>query len=117
MPRQFVFNERIAPKPPQTALTDTLDKAFGDKPLCRTDKNLIACALYGIGGNGNGHVYRLMGWEWNMRRAKQMRRILVALKYETGVFRAYYAPDKTSLRTALHHSPIHEMIYADEERD
>ncbi len=97
--------------PPTNGQTDLLEKAYSDTPLTRDEKNRIATILYGVCGSHSSQ-YRLAGWVWHLADARQIQRILVSYTYERGTFRAYYAPDKTSLRHALDDSNIAEMIYA-----
>jgi len=95
------------PPTPDNATTRLMDKAFGDEPLTREEKDRIAERLYGLFGAG-GSTHKLGGWAWPMARAKQVRRILVRHKNDS-VFRECYAPDKSSLRKAL--PTVAEMIY------
>lgn len=108
---KFAFHANVPAQPPETENTKLLDKAFGDEPLTREEKDRIAQVLYGIFG-ANGPSYRLSGWCWPMSQAKQVKRILVSNRHEPDRFRAYYAPDKSSLRKAIKVDSPKEMIYA-----
>lgn len=108
----YQFAKTAIAFPPETDTTALMNKAFKDAPLTRAEKDTIAERLYGVCGMGES-TYRSRGWAWPMSQAKQMRRILVAFRYESGTFRTYYAADKTALRNALSvPSQIDEMIYA-----
>ena len=111
---QFAFNANVNKIPPVNDWTILLDKAFTDEPLSREEKNKIADILWGTFG-AQSSCYKSMGWMWDMSEAKQVKRILVSFTYDTGVFRTYYAPDKTSLRSVL--SNVSEMFYANLEKD
>jgi hypothetical protein len=92
---------------PDNETTRLLEKAQQSEELTREEKDNIADTLYGIFGS-HSSTYKLAGWAWYMGNC--LPRILVRFNYDTE-FRPYYAPDKTSLRKALH-EPIREMIYA-----
>lgn len=109
---RFAHHENVPQNPPKNEVTDLLDKAFGETPLTRHEKDQIAELLYGLFG-ANSSTYKLCGWAWPMARARQMRRVLVKFRHDPGYWREYWAPDKTSLRRALpDQSQIVEMVYA-----
>ncbi len=110
---RFSNFDRVPVQPPTGWQITLLEKAFGDDPLTREEKDQIANILYGTFGSQSSD-YKLSGWCWPMSRARQMRRILVSFRYERGTFRTYYAPDKTSLRAVL--SDVAEMVYAPRRR-
>lgn len=109
---KFAHHDRVPAEPPE--VDPAIDKAFGDDPLTREEKDRLARICFGLFGAGSA-IYRRGGWAWPLWLAKQIRRILVREPHE-GVWRTYYAPDKTSLRRALSgrgcgYSKT-EMIYA-----
>lgn len=108
---KFAHHANVKDTPPDNEVTRLFDKAFGDEPLTEEEADTITMRLYGVMGAG-GSDYKLAGWCWPMYQAKQMKRILVAFKYERGTFRTYYAPNKKALRKALKScgSGIAEMI-------
>jgi len=70
-------------------------KSKSGAKLTRNEKDTIACRLYGIGG-ANGPVFKCGGFAANF--SDHLPRFLV---HQHGSWRAYYAPDRTSLRKAL----------------
>lgn len=102
------FSSTAAETKPDNVTTTLLEKAMSRQPLSRTEKDRIAEILYGTFGS-HASTYKLTGWAWDM--ADCLPRILVNFTYDR-YFLPFYAPDKTSLRKALSHQPIREMIYA-----
>jgi hypothetical protein len=107
--KPYKFCETATPEKPVTSLTTLLEKVMSEglSNLTRNEKDQVASTLYGIMGC-HSPTYKLMGWAWSM--APYLKRILVSTPYEPHEFRAYYAPDKTSLRKVI--SPVYEMIFA-----
>jgi len=106
----YKFCDTATETKPDTATTRLLEKVLGGSVLSRTEADNVAEILYGI-FSPHSNTYRLLGWAWPM--ACCLPRILVGFGYEPGVFRTYYAPDKTSLRKAItDRHRILEMIYA-----
>lgn len=113
----YKFSSTATPVPPETDITRLLDKAFTKELLTQQEKVDVARALFGVFG-AHGDTYRLAGWAWPMRTAPQFRRILVAFDHNPDEFRAFYAPNKSSLRLALSTSDeIEEMIYTQDGRN
>jgi hypothetical protein len=92
-------------KKPETDNTRLLEKVWSKVPLSREEKDRVASILYGT-FSSHTSTYKLMGWAWVM--SYSLKRILVSFTYDEGVFRTFYAPDKTSLRKVL--SSVAEMI-------
>lgn len=107
--KPYKFCETAVPDKPVTSLTALLEKVMSEglSNLSRSEKDQIATTLYGIFGSYSS-TYKLSGWAWRM--ATYLKRILVSTCQEPNIFRAYYAPDKTSLRKVI--GPMNEMIYA-----
>jgi hypothetical protein len=107
--KPYKFCETATPEKPVTSLTTLLEKVMSEglSKLSRSEKDQIATTLYGIFGS-HSSTYKLSGWAWSM--APYLKRILVSTHYEPHMFRAYYAPDKTSLRKVI--GPVYEMIFA-----
>lgn len=109
---RFVNHRNVPENPPETTITKVLDKAFTDDPLTNDEKILVCKTLYGLFGT-NSSVYKIAGWAWPMYHAKQMRAILVSFEHDESTYRAYSAPDKLSLLSALNQTrPVFQMIYA-----
>ena len=94
----YKFSKTATEVKPDTPTTRLLEKAQDGQHLTRTEKDEIARVLYGVFGN-HGSTYKLGGWAWPM--AGFLKCILVEFTYEFGTYKAYYAPDKTSLRKVL----------------
>jgi hypothetical protein len=101
-PVQFSANPNVPTAPPDPP--EWVRLVASGRPLNRVQRNAIADSMYGAFGQGS--VYKLQGWRWDL--FQNLRRYLVRMKNQ-GEFRPYYAPDKTALRNVLG-SEVAEMI-------
>jgi len=95
--------------PPLHENTLLLEKAFGSELLTRDERDALARKMYGH-FSVYSHVYREMGWRWDMSEALQLTRFLICFTHDPGHFTAYYAGDETALRSVL--GSIKEIVSA-----
>lgn len=95
------FSNWEVPPKPNTEYTQLLEKAHSDDPLTAEEKEKIPA--FEVDGG-----YKLGGWHWPMKRAKQLRRILAYMPFYG--WQEFYAVSKTHLRRKR--SGLKEMIYA-----
>lgn len=98
MIHQFTVHENLpagSPRPSCQAF-DLYDKLLAGKALSRQEKDRVAELLYGI-GSSHSCWYKCGGFLAPFDQV--LPRYLVLARW--GGWRAYWAPDKTSLRKAL----------------
>ena len=91
----YKFTETMHPKP-STIRTRLFEKAEHGQELSREEKDRLADYCYGVFGSGFSGM-KLGGWCWSVSR--HLQEYIVE---QHGNLQSYFAPDKTSLRRALH---------------
>ena len=94
---KFVHHDRVSDDPPEHFMFDLYRRLEKGAKLDRKDKDILTDTLYGTFGSQSA-TYKLMGWA--VCFCDVLQKYLVKFPYDN-LWHEYWAPDKTSLRSAI----------------